>query len=56
VELLIGNPGKAKKKLGWAPKYDLKALIEDMMQSDVHMMKKEAYLKEGGYQTLNYFE
>ncbi|MCP4314132.1 MAG: GDP-mannose 4,6-dehydratase [Bacteroidetes bacterium] len=56
VELLIGNAAKARKLLGWEPKYDLTALIEDMMQSDVHLMKKEAYLKEGGYQTLNYFE
>ncbi|MEN8158316.1 MAG: GDP-mannose 4,6-dehydratase [Bacteroidota bacterium] len=56
VELLIGNPGKAKKKLGWEPKYDLSGLIEDMMKSDVHLMKKESFLKEGGYQTLNYFE
>lgn len=56
VELLIGNASKARKKLGWEPKYDLSGLISDMMQSDVHLMKKEAYLKEGGYQTLNYFE
>jgi GDPmannose 4,6-dehydratase len=56
VDLLIGNPGKAKKKLGWEPKYDLKGLIEEMMQSDVSLMKKESYLKEGGFKTLNYFE
>ncbi len=56
VELLIGNASKARKKLGWEPKYDLNALIEDMMQSDVHLMKKESYLQEGGYKTLNYFE
>ena len=56
VELLIGNAAKARKKLGWEPKYDLARLIEDMMQSDVHLMKKENYLKEGGYETLNYFE
>lgn len=56
VELLIGNAAKARKILGWEPKYDLTGLIKDMMQSDVHLMKKEAYLKKGGYQTLNYFE
>lgn len=56
VDLLIGNPGKARKKLGWVPKYDLNGLIEDMMQSDIHLMKKESYLQEGGYRTLNYFE
>ncbi|MCK5137856.1 MAG: GDP-mannose 4,6-dehydratase [Bacteroidales bacterium] len=56
VDLLIGNPGKARKKLGWVPEYDLNGLIKDMMQSDIHLMKKESYLQEGGYKTLNYFE
>ncbi|NLX73974.1 MAG: GDP-mannose 4,6-dehydratase [Bacteroidales bacterium] len=56
VELLIGDPSKAKKQLGWEPKYDLQALVDDMMGSDLTLMKKERYLKEGGYQTLNYFE
>jgi len=56
VELLIGDPTKAKTKLGWVPEYDLQDLIKDMMQSDVKLMKKDQYLKEGGYRTLNYFE
>ncbi|HCS21949.1 MAG TPA: GDP-mannose 4,6-dehydratase [Bacteroidetes bacterium] len=56
VDLLIGDGSKAKADLNWTPKYDLKALIEDMMQSDMHAMQKDAYLKEGGYNTLNYFE
>lgn len=56
VDLLIGDPSKAKNKLGWEPKYDLAALIQDMVQADVHLMKKEEYLKSGGYTPLNYFE
>jgi GDPmannose 4,6-dehydratase len=56
VELLIGDPSKAKTKLNWEPEYDLKSLIKDMMQSDLKLMHKEVYLKKGGYQTLNYFE
>ncbi len=56
VELLIGDPSKAKNVLGWIPQYDLDGLIKDMMQSDIHLMKKDAYLNEGGYRTLNYFE
>lgn len=56
VDLLIGDPTKAMQKLGWQPEYDLKGLIEEMMLSDVKLMKREAYLKEGGFQTLNYFE
>lgn len=56
VDLLIGDPSKAKARLGWEPHYDLPALVKDMMQSDVKLMKKDAWLKEGGYQVLNYFE
>jgi GDPmannose 4,6-dehydratase len=56
VDLLIGDPTKSKTKLGWTPKYDLAALVEDMMQSDVKLFKKDAYLKAGGYKVMNYFE
>jgi GDPmannose 4,6-dehydratase len=56
VDLLIGDATKANEKLGWIPKYDLQALVSDMMQSDLHLVKKDDYLKKGGFQTLNYFE
>jgi len=56
VDLLIGDPTKAKEKLGWECKYDLQDLVKDMMQSDLKLMQKDSYLKEGGYVTLNYFE
>jgi GDPmannose 4,6-dehydratase len=56
VELLIGDPFKAKSKLNWEPEYDLKGLVKDMMESDIKLTHKEVYLKKGGYQTLNYFE
>ncbi|MNR17124.1 GDP-mannose 4,6-dehydratase [compost metagenome] len=56
VDLLLGDPTKSKTKLGWQPKYDLQALVEDMMRSDLNLMKKDEYLKQGNYKTLNYFE
>ena len=56
VEALIGDPSKAKNKLGWVPEHDLGYLVKDMMRSDIILMKKEQYLKDGGYSTLNYFE
>jgi GDPmannose 4,6-dehydratase len=56
VDLLIGDPSKAKQKLGWVPKYSLQSLVADMVQSDLHLVKKDAYLKKGGFKTLNYFE
>lgn len=56
VDLLIGDPSKAKEKLGWVPLHDLESLVKDMMQSDVKLMQKDQYLKQGGYSTNNYFE
>jgi GDPmannose 4,6-dehydratase len=56
VELLIGDATKARTKLNWEPQYDLEALCSDMMRSDIKLMKKETYLREGGYRIMNYFE
>ncbi len=56
VEILIGDNTKARTKLGWDPSYDLAGLCKDMMKSDIALMKKEDYLKNGGYRILNYFE
>jgi GDPmannose 4,6-dehydratase len=56
VDLLIGDSTKARTKLGWIPEYDLKGLIEDMIISDIHLMKKETHIKNGGFRTFNYFE
>ncbi len=56
VDLLIGDATKSRTKLNWIPEYDLKGLVQDMMRSDVKLMKKETYLKEGGFRILNYFE
>jgi GDPmannose 4,6-dehydratase len=41
VELLIGDPAKSKTKLGWEPKYDLPALVRDMMQADIKLFKNK---------------
>ena len=56
VELLIGDATKAKEKLGWTPKYNLQALLNDMIQSDLNLVKRDNYLKKGGFKTHNYFE
>jgi GDPmannose 4,6-dehydratase len=56
VDFLIGDPTKAKEKLGWEPKILLSELVEEMMISDLRIMQKDKYLEDGGYQTLNYFE
>lgn len=56
VDLLIGDPTKSKTKLGWKPKYDLPALVKDMMAADVELFRKEKTLKELGYSVKNQFE
>ncbi|MFD1466645.1 GDP-mannose 4,6-dehydratase [Hymenobacter caeli] len=57
VELLIGDPTKAKQKLGWVPQYDLQGLVKEMMQSDVEGARRDEYLREGGHNILkNYAE
>ncbi len=56
VDLLLGDASKSRKNLGWIPEYDLDGLISDMVTSDLLLMKKENYLRNGGYKTLNYFE
>ena len=56
VDLLIGDPTKAMTILGWKPKYNLESLVVDMMDSDIRLMQKENYLREGGFQSKNYFE
>ncbi len=56
VDLLIGDPSKAKEKLGWEPEYDLKALVKEMMESDLKLFEKDKYLLEGGHDILNQAE
>jgi GDPmannose 4,6-dehydratase len=56
VELLIGDPAKAKEKLKWEPKYDLKGLVEDMVRADIDLFRRDQYLKSAGHKVLNQFE
>lgn len=55
VDLLVGDASKAKKKLGWEPKYTLDRLVADMIESDVRLFKRDAWLKAGGFTIQNYF-
>ncbi len=56
VELLIGDPTKAKTKLNWEPEYDLQQLVKEMVSADIELFKKEQYLKAGGFDVKNEFE
>jgi len=56
VDLLIGDPTKSKTRLGWEPKYDLAALVKEMVAADVELFKKESILKGHGYHVKNQYE
>lgn len=52
VDLLLGDSSKARRELGWEPKYDLKMLVKEMVASDLELAKKEKTLRESGYEVL----
>ena len=56
VNLLLGDPTKAKNKLGWVPEYDLASLVKDMMQSDIELMQKDVVLLKAGHEILKQAE
>lgn len=56
VDLLLGDPTKAKEKLGWVPEHDLESLVKDMMQSDLKLMQKDVALLEAGHKVLKQAE
>lgn len=56
VDLLLGDPTKAKENLGWTPKYNLDLLVEDMMKSDLKLFARDKYLLDGGHEILEYHE
>ena len=56
VDLLIGDATKAREKLGWKPKYDLPALVKEMVHADLELFRKEKVLKESGFYIKNQYE
>jgi GDPmannose 4,6-dehydratase len=56
VETLLGDPTKAKEKLGWVPKISLKEMVEEMMEADLESAKRDALVKEHGFKAFDYHE
>jgi GDPmannose 4,6-dehydratase len=56
VDLLLGDPTKAKQKLGWSAKTTLNELAKEMVEADIELFRKDVVLKESGFRTLRQFE
>jgi len=56
VETLLGDPTKAKEKLGWTPKITLEEMVHEMMEHDLNIAKRDALVKKSGYSTFDYHE
>jgi GDPmannose 4,6-dehydratase len=56
VETLLGDPTKAKEKLGWVPKISLEEMVHEMMENDLTLAQRDALVKEHGYRAFDYHE
>ncbi|NCT73686.1 MAG: GDP-mannose 4,6-dehydratase [Chitinophagaceae bacterium] len=56
VDLLLGDPTKAKEKLGWQARYSLPELVKEMMEADIQHFRKDVVLRQSGFRTLRQFE
>ena len=56
VETLLGDPTKAKEKLGWVPKITLEEMVAEMVEHDLMIAKRDALCEKEGFRTNRYFE
>jgi GDP-D-mannose dehydratase len=56
VETLLGDPSKAKEKLGWTPKISFAELVAEMVREDLKAAEGDELVKKHGYKTMNYHE
>ena len=56
VETLLGDPTKAKEKLGWAPKTSFAELVSEMVREDLKSAERDELVKKHGYAAFNYHE
>ncbi len=56
VETLLGDPRKARKKLGWVPTTSFEQLVTEMVSFDLEEAKRDALCQDEGFHTFNYHE
>ncbi len=56
VDLLLGDPTKAKEKLGWVAKTPVTELAKEMVEADIELFRKDVLLQQTGFNTVRQFE
>ena len=56
VETLLGDPSKAKEKLGWVPRTSFDAMVQEMVEKDIRIAERDALCEREGYRTNRYYE
>ena len=56
VETLLGDPSKAKDKLGWTPKISFDELVAEMVREDLKAAERDELVKKHGYKAMDYHE
>ena len=56
VDTLLGDPSKAKQKLGWSPKISFEDMVREMMESDINIAKRDALIKKHGFNAPDFNE
>ena len=56
VDTLLGDPSKAKEKLGWEPKITLKQMVDEMMENDINIAKRDSLVKKHGFKAPDFNE
>jgi len=56
VDSLLGDPSKAREKLGWKPKVSFRELVAEMAQSDLELAKRDALTRASGFRVMHHYE
>ena len=56
VDTLLGDPSKAKEKLGWEPKITLEEIVHEMMENDINIAQRDSLVKKHGFKAPDYKE
>ena len=56
VDALLGDPSKARQKLGWSPKTSLEDMVNEMMESDINIAKRDSLIKKHGFKAPDFNE